>query len=219
MAGLFETLRVRNGQVPFLREHLVRFATSAAALGLRPLAEGVEERVRRHAGHGDLVVRLSVDERGERIETRPLPEERRMRVVLSAVAHRPYRHKTTAREVFDRARERVVPNRADEVLLFTDGGLLAEGSVTSAFVWDGETLCTPPLALGILPGVGRARLMAVARARGFEVREEELPRGLVEGLPLLLVNAVRGVMEASVQGAPRLPADDRTLRLAGAFWG
>ncbi len=180
---------------------------------------GVEERVRRHAGHGDLVVRLTHDEHGERIETRPLPPERPMRVVFSDAPHQPYPHKSTAREVFDRARERVVPNRADEVLLFTPEGLLAEGSITSAFVWIGEALCTPPLELGILPGVGRARLIAVARSRGVAVREERLAREQVEGLPLLLVNAVRGVVEAAVPGAPRQPADDRTLRLAEAFWG
>jgi len=219
VAGLFETLRVRKGQIPFLREHVARFATSLAALGMAPPVAGVEERLRRHGGHGDLVVRLTLDERGERIETRPLPAERPMRVVLSDVPHQPYPHKVTAREVFDSARERVVPNRADEVLLFTREGLLAEGSITSAFVWMDETLCTPPLELGILPGVGRARLIAVARARGIGVREERLSRGQVAGLPLLLVNAVRGVVEAGIQGAPRPPADDRTLRLAGAFWG
>ncbi len=43
-------------------------------------------------------------------------------------------------------------------------GLLTEGSYTSLFVPRGDVLVTPPLALGLLPGVLRGHLIEAGRA-------------------------------------------------------
>jgi len=142
-----------------------------------------------------------------------------MRIVFSGTRHEPYPHKTTDRGVFDRARSRVVPFRADEALLFAQGGVLAEGCVTSVFFWLGEVLCTPALDVGILPGIGRARVIELARGRKIEVREGHFTRPEIEGLPVFLANAVRGVMETAVHGDWRSTPDDRTRTLAAGFWG
>ena len=218
MSGLFETIRIRDGAVPFLGQHIARLTASCQALGRTPPAPGLDDRVRAHA-NGDLIVRVTLDERGERVETRPLPPPAAMRIVFSGTRHEPYPHKTTSRDVFDRARSRVVPFRADEALLLTGDGVLAEGCVTSVFFWLGDALCTPSLDLGILPGIGRARVLELGRERGLPVREGRFQRSEVEGLPMFLVNSVRGVLETAVHGDWRRPQDDRTRVLAAHFWG
>jgi branched-subunit amino acid aminotransferase/4-amino-4-deoxychorismate lyase len=197
---------------------VARLTNSCRALGRTPPSAGLLERLSAQAS-GELVLRVTIDGRGERIEPRPVPPAEPMRVVVSGTRHEPYPHKSTDRAVFDRARTRVVPYRADEAILLTGDGMLAEGCVTNVFFWLGEQLCTPSLEVGVLPGVGRARVIELAGERKIPVREGLFPRPEVEGLPLFLVNAVRGVVETIKHGDWRRQKDDRTLALAEGFWG
>jgi 4-amino-4-deoxychorismate lyase len=217
--GLFETIRVRGGAIPFLDAHLSRLRRGLAELGLPSPAPGLDDRVKAQARVAELVIRLTVDEQGERIETRAVPPEQPMRIVVSGTVHQPYPRKSTDRELFEAARERVVPYRADEVLLLTRDQFLAEGCISSVFFWRAGTLCTPSLDLGILPGIGRARVLEVAAARKIPVEEGRYPAGYWDGLPLFLVNAVRGVIPVAYHGQGPPAHDDRTARMAAWFWG
>ena len=72
-------------------------------------------------------------------------------------------------------------------------GLLTEGSFTSLFVGDGDgPLRTPPLALGLLPGVLRSGLIDSGRAVEANVSPEDL------GGQFFVGNALRGLMPAVV---------------------
>ncbi|HEY2805631.1 MAG TPA: aminotransferase class IV [Gemmatimonadales bacterium] len=219
MSGLFETIRFREGKALFLSQHIARLRRSCEALARALPEPGLEERVRAHAHGADLIVRVMLDELGERIESRPAPPVEPMRIVFSGTRHEPYPHKVTDRQMFDRARARVVPFRADEALLMAQGGVLAEGCVTSIFFWLGPVLCTPALDIGILPGIGRARVIELAQENKIEVREGRFTRPDIEGLPVFLANAVRGVLETAVHGDWRAVKDDRTSFLTQRFWG
>src|SRR6185369_13958233 len=127
MPGLFETIRIREGAAPFLPQHVARLTSSCQVTGRQPPGPGIEARVSAHLAAGDIIVRLTLDDRGERIETRAVPPAGPMRIVFSGTRHEEYVHKSTERDVFDRARSRVVPFRADEALLMTGEGFLAEG--------------------------------------------------------------------------------------------
>jgi len=219
VSALFETLRIRDGRIAFLDQHVARLEASCVALGINPLAPGLGERIHALVKATDVVVRVTLDG-AERIETRPVPAESSVRTVFSGTQHRAYPHKTTDRAFFDQARARVVPYRADEVILLTEAGLLAEGCISSVFFWLGSTLCTPSLDLGILPGVGRARVLELAAGRGITIQEGHFTKAEVQGLPLFLVNSVRGIMETTRHGDWRSPrGDDRTRLLADGFWG
>jgi branched-subunit amino acid aminotransferase/4-amino-4-deoxychorismate lyase len=218
VSGLFETVRVRRGGIPFLDAHFGRLSRGLEELGLPPPGPGLRDRLLAHAAQGEAVVRLTVDEQGERVETRAVPPETPMRVAVSGTPHQPYPRKSTDREVFEAARDRIVPYRADEALLLTRDRMLAEGCITSVFFFRADTLCTPSLELGILPGVGRWRVLELARGRGIGVEEGAYPEGYWEGLPMFLVNAVRGVIPVRRQGENHPLVDDRISRLAGWFW-
>ncbi|MHA6332208.1 aminodeoxychorismate synthase component I [Qipengyuania sp. CAU 1752] len=102
------------------------------------------------------------------------------------------RHKTSDRGFYEEALAAAEGAGAHEALLLRDDGLLTEGSRTNIFVERGGTLVTPPLALGLLPGVLRASLIAEGRAREGEVRLADLEQGFYIG------NALRGLTKAQL---------------------
>ena len=99
------------------------------------------------------------------------------------------RHKTSARGFYDAARAAA---GTGEVVFETPDGLLTEGSYTSLFVPRGDVLVTPPLALGLLPGVLRAHLIETGRAIEGTLTRADLRDGF------LLGNALRGLFRAEM---------------------
>src|SRR3546814_16053583 len=71
-------------------------------------------------------------------------------------------HKTSLRDVYDIARHE---SGAAEVVFVDEPGFVTEGSWSNIFVERDDQLLTPPLALGLLPGVLRAELLDKGRPR------------------------------------------------------
>src|SRR5205814_3108694 len=74
---------------------------------------------------------------------------------------------------------------ADEALLLNTNGFVVEGASSNLFWIEGDTICSPPLASGILPGVTRAVVLAICKILKLRVREIQiLPDELrkVEGI-------------------------------------
>ncbi len=91
----------------------------------------------------------------------------------------------------------------DEVLLVDERGLLAEGPTTNFFLVDsGGTLRTPP-EQGVLLGVTRSSVIALAEAEGRKVVEEPLrPEALFGAAEAFLTGTSAGVWPiASVDGS------------------
>ena len=80
------------------------------------------------------------------------------------MVHRPYPHKTTERAQFDRALEEAQAAGADDAVLLTGGGHVAECAIWGLFWWEDDRLCAPALELGILPGWPGRRLEELAGA-------------------------------------------------------
>jgi para-aminobenzoate synthetase/4-amino-4-deoxychorismate lyase len=100
------------------------------------------------------------------------------------------RHKTTDRGFYDDARAAA---GTFEVVLVHPDGAVTEGSFTSIFVPRDGVLVTPPLALGLLPGVLRARLVDTGQAVEGMLTLSDLAGGFFIG------NALRGLMPARLQ--------------------
>ncbi len=225
--GLIETMRVRGGgggggggsRLPFLDRHLARLGASLAALGRPAPSVDLAELARTgavpaEAGGADHVVRLAVLDGSATIATRALPHLNPPAVIVATEPHVPYPHKTTARGAFERALAEAHAQGADDALLVTaGGGHIAEGTTWNVFWWEGDRLYTPALDLGILPGVGRARVMELA-----EVAEVRVTAAEFVGRSLFLVNAVRGIVPIGSFRGRDVHLDARTAELSHGFW-
>ena len=207
--ALIETMRIRNGLAPLWYLHIRRLATSCKALGI-PLPGELPPP----EGGLDRTVRWEVGMRGVQESERLVEPVESVKLIISRIAHHPYPHKTTERAQFDRARDKARGAEADDALLLTPGGYLAETAIWSVFWWEGGTLCAPAMELGILPGVGRARIMELAGP----IEERRATWSEVRGLPLFLANAVRGVAKVSAVQDDPVPSAPQTEELAARFW-
>jgi len=181
--------------IALLERHLARMKTSASLLGFA---------FDRHAARNELQaatfrlreakrIRLMLARSGAvAIEVSPLPaplaDPVAVEIVPMPVARADFRlrHKTTDRAFYDDARD-----GAFEVLFERDGKL-TEGSFTSLFVERNGMLLTPPLSLGLLPGVLRSELLDNGRAIEAVLTRADLADGFYLG------NALRGLIHAHV---------------------
>ena len=212
--GLIETMRVRDGRIPFLERHLARLGRSLGELGLPKPSRDVVALVKPFAGTGDAVLRLEVQDGRASVTVRELPALAPPAVITASEPHQPYPHKTTERDCFADAGQEAEVAEADDALLLTHDGWVAEGTVWTVFWWAGDALRTPALDLGILPGIGRARVLELVP----RVEQGRYPKRALGGKSLFLTNAVRGIVPiAWLDGAP-VAADSRTADLALRFW-
>ena len=96
-------------------------------------------------------------------------------------------HKTSLRDRYDLAR---AESAAAEVLFVDEPGFVTEGSWSNIFVEREGVLLTPPLSLGLLPGVLRAELIEKGRAAESHLRLADLAEGFYVG------NSLRGLVPA-----------------------
>ncbi|QDZ08963.1 aminodeoxychorismate synthase component I [Sphingomonas panacisoli] len=181
--------------LPLLERHLARMKDSAALLGFA---------FDRHAARNELQaatfrlrepkrIRLLLAKTGAvAIEVAPLPpastDPVAVAIVPMPVARADFRlrHKTSDRAFYDRAR-----GSAFEVLFERDGQL-TEGSFTNLFVERDGMFLTPPLGLGLLPGVLRGDLIDSGRAVEAVLTRADLADGFMIG------NALRGLIPATL---------------------
>lgn len=209
MTTLIETVRIRGGAAPLWYLHLRRLATSCRALGV-PIPTDLPTP----EGGADRVHRLLVSRRGVVAGERPVGSTAPVRLVTSKLVHRPYPHKVVDRERFDRALADAKEIGADDSLLLTVGGQVAETAIWSVLWWDEGKLCAPPLELGVLPGVARARLEELAG--GIEERRatpDQLPAASA-----FVANAVRGVVAVASLDEKEVALSPHTEALAARFW-
>jgi branched-subunit amino acid aminotransferase/4-amino-4-deoxychorismate lyase len=206
--ALLETMRVRNGRIPLLALHRRRLQASAISLGL-PLTE-----LSPAEGGADRVIRAELGPAGLTFTERPLGSVTPVRLVVSRVVHHPYRHKTVERAQFDRTLDEARSSGADDGILLTPEGFVAETAIWTLVWWEGSHLAAPAFDLGILPAVSRARLEEVVG----RVAERRVPPEDLRGKAILVANAARGLVPvASLSGQP-VPGHPDTPRLMEAFW-
>lgn len=211
--GLIETMRVHRGRIPFLDRHLDRLERSLSALGLPRPAGDVRRLIEQFADTDEAALRLEARDGRASVTVRALPSLEPPAVIVASEPHLPYPHKSTDRDPFDEALEEAEVAEADDALLLTADRWVAEGTTWNVFWWDGSALRTPGPDVGILPGIGRARVLELLPADEGRYRLEDL-----RGKSAFLTNAVRGVVPlASLDGDP-VPADERTADLARRFW-
>ena len=204
-ADLIETMHFDPHEgVALLELHLERMRASAAELGFAFDWHGLRNAIQ--ALCFDMAepakLRLMVARSGAHtLEVAPLPAPF-AGPAICAVMPLPVasgdwrlRHKTSDRAFYEEANSAARKAGAQEALFLRDDGLLTEGTFTSLFVEREAVLVTPPLGLGLLPGVLRQSLIDAGRAIEGEVQIEDLADGFYIG------NALRGLMPARLLGS------------------
>jgi para-aminobenzoate synthetase/4-amino-4-deoxychorismate lyase len=184
-----------------LEGHLARMKASAAVLGFTFDRHGARNSLQsatfrlRNAAR----VRMRLAPSGAlAVEVSPLP---RLAELPVPVAVRPapmaaddfrLTHKTSLRAAYDSARHE---SGTAEVVFVDEPGFVTEGSWSNIFVERDGQLLTPPLALGLLPGVLRAELIDKGRAVESHLRIADLESGFFIG------NSLRGLIPARLANA------------------
>jgi branched-subunit amino acid aminotransferase/4-amino-4-deoxychorismate lyase len=207
--SLIETIRIRNGVAPLWYLHLRRLAVSCKALGV-PLPGELPTP----EGGPDRLYRLEVGMRGVQVSERLVGSTAPVKLMVSRVAHHSYAYKTTDRAQFDRALDAARAAGMDEAFLLTHGGFVAEAAIYSVLWWEDGKLCAPAFDLGVLPGVGRARLTELVG----QVEERHSSLIELQGLPLFLVNSVRGIVKVASLEGDSVRDSRETDALAARFW-
>lgn len=236
--GLFESIRMFEGNLPFFRRHWERLTAGLQAwrfaLPATWTSAFFEQEIKQIA-RGNARVRLQVwrspgglylpeDHTPQYLITTTNIESGRFdwpeqgialclctSVRLAADSFSPYKTLNTARYVV--AKQEAAALGYDEALLLNALERVCEASSSNVFWWEGNTLCTVPLSEACVAGVMRAFLLEIARAGGYAIQEKAITFTQLQAADeIFLTNAVRGIIPVRIF-ADKSFASTRTQQL------
>ena len=232
--SVYETLRTAGGRPVELARHLDRLRRSALGIGLEvPFADAELRRViaETHAasGNADSYVRVIVTRGTGPLMLDPRVSASPLLVVLVQELKLPapalYEaglsvrivdvHKISARSLDPtlktgnylnsiQALRQATQSAAEDAIMCSPLGHVAEGATSNVFMVRGGRLCTPSLATGLLEGITRALVIALAGELGVPCSEATImPDELRAADEVFLTSSVRGAMPVTtLDGAP-----------------
>ncbi len=106
-------------------------------------------------------------------------------------------HKTTNREIYDMERQHALAKGCLEVIFCNNKDEVTEGSITNVFIRRGDSLITPPVACGLLPGIFRSYFLDTFAGH---VQEAVIYREDLENADAVYIaNSVRGIVQVALQ--------------------
>ncbi len=240
--GVFETLKVSEGQPFALTRHLQRLARSAELLGLKlpataeirsgvaavlaesePMAQA-RLRITLTAGPGPLgsdrlsgpttlaVVLAPAAPRLSSAAVVTVPWSRNERGALVGVKSTSYAENVVALSY-------ATTRNASEALCFNTRDELCEGTGSNVVLVLGEEVITPPLTSGCLPGITRELLLEWAAAAGVQITERAVnAEELRQASEVMLTSSTRDVQAVHAVDGRTLPVPGpRTKELAEIF--
>jgi len=244
--GLFETIKVFNGNPFRWSEHFERFRRGADFLGIElpfasgPLLELARELVRKNEAR-DALMRVMVSRgvglrgyspRGAKRPTWVISthvgsgggeEMRQWRLQSSSVrlpANEPLAQFKTCNKLAQIiSRTQADAAKADEALLLNTDGFVVEGSSSNLFWIKDDIIHTPPLASGILAGVTRSVVKEISADLGVSTREcNVVPEQILEADGVFLSLTSVGIAEAVALDDQPLKRSALSGRLHAAYW-
>ncbi|MFL5259721.1 MAG: aminotransferase class IV [Hyphomicrobiales bacterium] len=230
--GLFETIAIFNGKPVYLEAHLDRLDSGAREIGIRTSRAAVERGITellRMSSADHAILRVTVT-RGASARGLSAESDRPASLITlapwqSGTVYTPARLATGSirrNESSPASRlkslsyiDNILAAReasragADDALLLNMQGRVACSTIANVFLIAGESLVTPPLSEGALPGITRARVLALARAAGLVADERPIaPADLFTSEAVLLTNSIRLIR-------PVIAIDGQTLPKPG----
>lgn len=185
--------------IALLELHLERMKSSARALGFEFDRHAARNQIQALCFELEAPAKLrliTARSGATALETAPMPEPFEETLPVVALPHpldpSDWRlaHKTSDRGFYEEALSAAQGLDAKEAILVREDGLVTEGCWTNIFVERDGVLLTPPVSLGLLPGVLRAFLIEKGKAKEAELTLDDLADGFQLG------NAVRGLFSA-----------------------
>lgn len=243
--GLFETMLARKGRIAFLDSHIVRLAAGGNILGIPmpfspqhlSVACSMLLEANKLSESPRVALRLTLT-RGPGPRGLLPPENPTPTLMISAAISPPPPLSQTAMLTTPRrnalspssrlkalpyldnllAREEAHARGADDALMLDTSGHLACSSVGNIFLWEGQRLVTPAEECGILPGITRAAVMALAEEQGIEVTQDFIDVGRLHACDgAFLTNSLVGLMPLTRIDERELGAMRLTARLQAAY--
>lgn len=220
--GLFETLRVTAGQPRLWDAHFDRLRMGADLLRINLPPD--PRAARSHADKlleaneaKDVVLRIQlsrgVGPRGYSpreaksplilITTHPLPAPPAAWKLVMTSYRLPARNplsavKTTSKLLHVLAKAEADDRDADEGLLLTDSGAVAQGTSSNLFWIENKFLCTAPEQSGILPGITRGAVLRACARLNIPLRQTTAqPQRLQDCDGMFLTLSTFGIVEAT----------------------
>lgn len=114
-----------------------------------------------------------------------------------------FRHKTTSRELYDRAWRAAEQHGGFDALFVNERGEVTEGGRSTLFIRRAGEWLTPALTCGLLPGVMRAEILADP---AWQAREAVVSMAdVISAEALIVVNALRGVVKVDRDKSLKVP--------------
>jgi branched-chain amino acid aminotransferase len=232
--SVYEVLRTSGGQLVDLERHVVRLHESAASLALQVpddamLRKAVAETLGA-TGNAESYLRIVVTRGSGEVGLDPalagaptliviakplvLPE---LRLYQEGVPVRLVNVERTSVKAMDPSVKS--GNYLNNILALAEArksgdyeavmcdreGFLAEGSSSNLFWGEGNKLFTPSLAVGLLAGITRRRVLELASSRGMEIHEGSFPpNALQDAAEAFLTSSIRGILPIQRVNGARL---------------
>ncbi len=241
--SVFETIRTYGGRLFALAEHIDRLARSASSVGIQlPVSteQLAEETLRavREAGNAESYARVMITRGSGPVDLDTASAEQPLRVVMVQPLTTPpaeyYRDGILVRcietvRASDAAGSAKLGNYlasalalrlardagAAEALVVNRDGLVVEGPTSNVFLVQQGTIVTPPLEIGVLPGITRAIVIELAGELGLAVDFAAYPaEQVVESDEIFLTSSIREVIPV-VQVDDTVIGDGKPGRITG----
>ncbi len=236
--GLFETLRVAARQPQLWDAHWDRFRMGAEILRINlpfdsRAARSHAENLLQNNEATDAVLRIQlsrgVGQRGYSpretrsplmvLTTHPMPPIPAAWKLFTTTFRLPPRNalsgvKSTSKLLHILARAEAEAAGADEGLLLSDSGAVAQGTCSNLFWMEGKFVCTAPEQSGILAGVTRGAVLRACQKLNVPLRQTAAqPKRLQDCAGMFMTLSTFGIVEAASLDGRELPSSPLTSRI------
>lgn len=201
---IFETARIENGNVTFLKEHLTRMK-QAAEYFLFPFNENkIISKISAELKKIDktktyrLKILLSKSGKINIVIEEFMEKDIIVNIILSSNrinSRNKFQYfKTTNRKLYDEEYKYFRSKGFFDVIYLNENDDVAEGSITNIFIKKGEVIITPSLQCGILPGIYRRYYLRTHP----EIKEKRISLDdLLTADEVILINSLRGAVKVN----------------------
>lgn len=224
--GVYEVVRIFDGTPPWMSDHVERLKNSLGKTGITGFdaseLQSITETMISESNYEDALMYLQVTRGSERVRSH-LPTTALEPTVFGFIERAP---SLAEMDAVSTVTSRTVPDErwklgsiksisllghvmaaltasekeADEAILHR-GGFVGEGTRTNVFAVCAGTIVTPPLNSDppVLPGVTRAKTIAMAQAMGMRIGERPLRLEELKGASEVWLTSTRRIISAVVE--------------------